>query len=238
MLSGEVVHKRVFPIRHKLKYGTFSILLDLDNTAGVCENCRLFSYNSWNVLSFFDKDHADGTQENLAQYARTLVSEELDIQQIGKVFLMTYPRVFGYVFNPLSVYFCHAPDSECVALIFEVSNTFGGRKTYVQRIEGTRIEHARKQLVVSPFNGNAGEYTFRADQSGEFLTIGVTLRERETPVLNTWYKVKCVGFTDWHILRLSISRPLMTMKVIAAIHFEALKLWLKGLRFPNTKPVA
>ena len=236
LLFGDVVHQRVHPVRHKLRYQTFSILLDLDDIDGVTRSCHFFSHNCWNILSFYERDHADGLQENLAQYARARVARELGIANIGKVYLMTYPRVFGYVFNPLSVYFCHEGDGDCVALIFEVSNTFGGRKSYVQRIAGNQVEGAHKQFLVSPFNQKTGKYSFRADQVGEFLTLGVALRENDKPVLNTWYRVQRAKFSDWQILNFSLRRPLMTIKVVAAIHFEATKLWLKGLRFPKVKP--
>ena len=104
LLSGEVVHKRVHRFRHRLEYRTFSLLLDLDRIEEVERQCRLFSHNRWNVLSLFSSDHADGKHNDLAQYARELVAKELANTQAGKVYLMTYPRVFGYVFNPLSVY--------------------------------------------------------------------------------------------------------------------------------------
>ena len=142
LLFGDVVHQRVQPVRHKLRYQTFSVLLDLDGIDGVTKTCHFFSHNRWNILSFFERDHADGLQQNLAHYARDRVARELGIANIGKVYLMTYPRVFGYVFNPLSVYFCHEEGGDCVALIFEVSNTFGGRKSYVQRVVGNQVENA------------------------------------------------------------------------------------------------
>lgn len=234
ILLGDVVHARVTPMHHKLSYRTFSILLDLENMEQVAGKCRLFSHNSWNVLSFFDQDHADAKHTNLADYARKLVKEKLSHSNIGKVYLMTYPRVFGYVFNPLSVYFCHAPDGECVALIYEVNNTFGGRISYVQSINDTHIDPAKKQLLVSPFNEKTGDYTFAAHQHENQLTIGVALRDQQTPILKTWYKAKHVEFNDMQIIRISLTRPLMTMKVMAAIHYEALKLWLKGLRPPKS----
>ncbi len=238
LLFGDVVHQRVQPVRHKLRYQTFSVLLDLDDIDGATASCHLFSHNRWNILSFFERDHADGLHENLAHYARDRVARELDIKNIGKVFLMTYPRVFGYVFNPLSVYFCHEKGGDCVALIFEVSNTFGGRKSYVQRIVGNQVENADKKFLVSPFNRETGKYSFRADQVGEYLTLGVALRENDNPVLNTWYRVQHAKLSDWQILNFSLRRPVMTLKVVAAIHFEAIKLWLKGLRFPKVKPTA
>lgn len=230
IVRGHVTHQRVSPVRHKLRYGVFSLLVDLDAINDLDRNCRLFSHNRSNLLSFHDRDLADGRHTNLASYARDLVKKELEIQASGPIHLLTYPRVLGYVFNPLSVYFCHDKNRELVAAIYEVSNTFGERTTYVCRVENGRVANAKKQMLVSPFNGTEGEYGFRIGATEDELTIGVELHERGRAIINTWFRGKYRPFSDRQIIYNTLSIPLMTLKVIAAIHYEALKLWLKGLR--------
>lgn len=233
LLTGAVVHQRVHPLRHRLRYRVFSVLVDLDRLEDAAGSCRLFSHNRWNLLSFHDSDLADGRQHDLAGHARDLVAAKYPELAIRRVLLLTYPRVLGYVFNPLSVYFCLDRNDDLAALVYEVSNTFGERISYVCGIEGGHIDPADKRMLVSPFNEKNGAYGFRVAIDNRELTVGVSLKHNAKPLLNTWYRAERRPFTDARIALAALAVPFMTLKVIAAIHLEAGKLWLKGLRPPR-----
>jgi DUF1365 family protein len=232
IMTGKVVHERIRPLHHRLEYGVFSILVDAANLQEL-DKTPFFSVDRFNLLSLHRADMADGSKEDLAQHARELVRTETGCEDIASVWLLTYPRLLGFVFNPLSVYFCLDRDGEPVAAVYEVSNTFGDRTSYVCRITDGRVEPAGKRMLVSPFNGAHGHYNFGLALNAEKLTVGVALHEGGKPVLKTFFKADAAPFSGWQILKSAIAFPFMTLKVVAAIHYEAAKLWLKGLRFPQ-----
>lgn len=236
LFAGNVLHRRVHPVWHSLRYRVFSILVDLDDIDGLASQCRLLSHNRWNALSLNDRDHADGETADLAGFTRDLISERTGLT-VDRVFMFAFPRVFGHVFNPLTVYFGLRKDGSPAAVIYEVNNTFGGRTHYVCRAEqtadGVTIEQAGKRLLVSPFNGEHGRYGFRLDFDDERMSLGVALKVAGRAILNTSYASTRIEASDFNIVRLLSAMPMMTLKVISVIHLEALKLWLKGLRPPR-----
>ncbi|MGI9382579.1 MAG: DUF1365 domain-containing protein [Methyloligellaceae bacterium] len=231
---GEVVHKRLRPRWHHLRYSVFSALIDLSELPELDRRLRLFSWNRFNVFSFHDADHGPGRAEGLEAHMRALLAEHgLDIGG-GRIRLLCYPRLLGYVFNPLSVYFCHGEDGSLGAIVYEVSNTFHERCSYVVPVResagGTIFQACRKQLYVSPFLSHVGRYTFHIEPPGRRTTVGVTVRDGDGPLLKTHFIGRRRPLTDGTLLRALLRYPLMTWKVTGAIHLEALKLWLKGLR--------
>lgn len=238
LFIGQVIHRRVFPRRHSLRYRVFSVLVDLDTLDETVRGCRLLSHNRWNLFSLHDRDHGDGTTDDLAGFVRKLVDRRLGMQA-KRVLMFCFPRVLGYVFNPLTVYFCLDGDGRVIAVVHEVNNTFGGRTHYVCRVDGdaegggVSVQGAAKHLIVSPFNAERGQYGFRLCYDDDRLTIGVAVREAGRALMNASYASSRLALSDANILRLAATVPLMTLKVIAAIHFEAIKLWLKGLRPPS-----
>ncbi|MCB1422461.1 MAG: DUF1365 domain-containing protein [Nitratireductor sp.] len=232
IMQGSVVHQRIQPVRHRLEYGVFSILTDLEEIDGLKKR-RLFGTNRFNLLSFHARDMADGESTDLAGYVRRKVHAETGISGISHVWLLTFPRVLGHVFNPLSIYFCLNSNHAVVAAVFEVSNTFGDRTSYVCAVNDGRVESASKRMLVSPFNKTMGRYRFSLHVSDDELTVGVALYENGHAILRTHQKLKALPFTDAQILKSTARYPFMTLKVVAAIHFEAARLWLKGLRFPQ-----
>ena len=233
--AGAVMHRRIRPVQHRLRYRVFSVLVDLDDIETLTRRCRLFSHNRFNLLSLHDRDHADGAIPDLAWFARDLVSSRLGFTPT-RVFMLAFPRVLGYVFNPLTVYFCLNEEGAVAGLIYEVNNTFGGRVHHVCRVDsGERIgvDTAAKRLLVSPFNGEHGRYGFRLKFDEEQITLGVALKDAGAAVMNASYATKRVVANDRNILWLAAAMPLMTVKVFVGIHFEALKLLLKGLRPPR-----
>ena len=175
LYEGFVVHERVRPKRHRLRYQVFSMLFDLDELSALDRQSRLFGYNRWAPLAFFDRDHgpADGTA--LRPWVEARLTDAGMEPDGGAIRLLCYPRIFGYAFNPLSVYFCYARDGALRAILYEVCNTFKERHTYVIPVTDTERPVIRqscdKALYVSPFIGMKSNYNFRIVPPGEGINI-------------------------------------------------------------------
>ncbi len=154
--------------------------------------------------------------------------------EIVRVVMLCFPRVLGYVFNPLTVYYCFSADERLASVVYEVNNTFGDRHHYVLRVDGPAghaLAHScSKKMYVSPFNAVEGEYEFHLAPPGEKLAVGVNLRVDGAPVLKAYLSVSTQTLTDRALLLAFARMPAVAFKVTAAIHWEAFLLWLKGLR--------
>ena len=230
LYAGQVVHARFRPKRHKLSYRVFSLLLDLDEIAGLAKSLRLFGHNSAGVFSFHDKDHGDGKGD-----LRGWVDGQLQAAGITlaapKISMLCYPRIFGYVFNPLTVWFCSDGD-ELRAILYEVHNTFGERRTYVIRVApgaNTVEQSCAKELYVSPFVPMDCVYQFHIEPPGEKVLIRIDETDPQGMLLRAVFSGERRELTDGALLRALFAYPLMTLKVTAAIHWEAMKLWAKGV---------
>ncbi len=231
---GEVVHKRFRPKRHYLRYRVFSLLLDLDELPAIDRQSRMFGYNRPRPLSFYDRDHGPLTGEPLRPWVeRHLHSAGLPVDG-GAIRLLCYPRIFGYVFNPLSTYFCYRRDGGLMAILYEVCNTFKERHTYVIPVDaaqqGVIKQRCGKHLYVSPFVGPDADYHFRILPPD--TTVNIVIRQEDTDglLLAASFRGTRQPFDDAVLARLLAAFPFMTLKVTAAIHWHALKLFLKGLR--------
>lgn len=233
LYDGVVVHKRLVPRQHAFSYRVFTLCLDVDEIDRLDRKLRLFSRNRFNLLSFHDRDLGDGSQTPVGEKARRLL-HEAGLDSCGaRIELVCYPRVLGYVFNPLSVYFCREACGRVGAVIYEVSNTFGERKSYVIEAGGRNgdvlAQACAKELYVSPYTQADGTYGFHMLPPGESTLIGVALREAGRPVLKTHFSGRRIALSNRAIAALLVRRPLMTLKVVAAIHLEAARLWAKGV---------
>ncbi len=234
LFSGEVVHARLRPRPHRLRYRVFSLLLDVDEIDAVAARCRFFSRNRWNVVSFHDVDYGARDGRPVADQARENFRSAGLEAATARIELLAYPRVFGYVFNPLAVYFGYDRDGDLAGVIYEVTNTFGERTSYVvvpgAGQGGVYAHGCGKEMYVSPFTPAAGRYAFRVrpPADGEVL-VGVALHDGDGALLRTHFRGCAVPFEDRHLLTALARHPLMTMKVIAAIHWEALRLYVKGV---------
>ncbi len=231
---GTVVHKRLRPKQHSLRYSVFSLLLDVDRIDETARGCRLFSRNRWNAISFFDVDHGPPGTSDVAAHARALFNDGgIELGADTRILLLSYPRVLGYVFNPLSVYFAVDRDGDIAGLIYEVNNTWGERHSYVvpagKPRNGVYAHEVTKHMFVSPFIEEKGHYTFRVSAAADELVVAVMVHDREGPLLKTYFKARAKSFGDRALSTLLLRFPLMTMKVTAGIHLEALRLWLKGV---------
>lgn len=224
-----VTHKRLRPVRHALRYRVFNLLVEVDALAQLDRASRVFGYNRRRLLSIRDKDHGPGDGTPIALHARRLA--EQGGVRIGRIMMLCYPRLLGYVFNPLTVYYCFDRDGALAVTIYEVSNTFGERHSYVMPApKDGETSRTPKRFFVSPFNRVRGRYSFHAPVPGETLGLGVALQDSEGPLLKAYVAGARRDFSDRNLLRAFARLPFMTFKVIAAIHWEALKLRLKGLR--------
>jgi uncharacterized protein len=231
--EGVVFHSRLRPKSHAFRYRVFSLLVDLDELTELDRRLRLFSRNRWNLFSFRDRDHGIGDPTSLIDW----VHERLRTIGIaipgGRIALLCYPRILGYVFNPLSVYFCRRADGTLAALIYEVHNTFGERHAYVLPVEGEVGSALRqacsKAFFVSPFNDVSGHYTFTVSPPADTVSIHIDQGDSAGPLFRAGFSGRRSELSDRTLLHLALRYPLMTIKVIAAIHWEAIRLLLKGV---------
>jgi len=233
LYRGSVVHTRLKPVRHRLRYRVFYLLLDIDDPEA---DLTLLSHNRFNLFSFHDRDHGGGDRRTLRHWVEREI-EKLGMAAPASIRLLTLPRVLGYVFNPISVYFCYDAAGNLVAVIYEVNNTFGERHSYVARATGgTHLDHeCFKRFYVSPFNDISGGYRIVLDATQKTISLSVHQRDCEGPLLYAGLNLSHEPLTDWTLFKVFLAMPLMTVKVIAAIHWEAFKLWRKGLK-PTSRP--
>jgi len=239
LYDAVVVHRRLRPVIHELRYKLAYALIDVAEIDGLSRRLRLFSRNRFNLFSLYDQDFGPGDGTPIADHVERTIANAGLAGEIDRVQLLCLPRLLGYAFNPLSVYYAFGMDDSLRLVIYEVSNTFGERKTYVLPVEapdaGPIRQNCAKRLYVSPFNDAAGRYDFRLNEPGERIRVGVSLSNAGGGILDAHLIGARRPLTDRGLARIALRHPLMTWKVIGGIHWEALKLYLKGLR-PVPRP--
>jgi hypothetical protein len=233
---GEVMHARLKPMRHRFSYRVMSLLIDLDRLDAADRQSPLFGVNRAALYSFNEADHGARDGSSLRLYAQRCAAERgIDLTG-GQVKLLCYPRLLGYTFNPLSVYFCHRADGELALVIYEVRNTFGEIHPYVLPVRPGELSDAglrqqqEKLFFVSPYIEMAMRYHFRVSPPSGRVRLHILETDREGPLLAASFSGRRRDLTTTALLRSLFALPLLTFKIVAAIHWEALRLWLKGAR--------
>ncbi|MFA5120993.1 DUF1365 domain-containing protein [Zavarzinia sp.] len=239
LYRGWLWHGRVRPLRHRFRYRVFTLLLDLDRLEETAAQCRLFGHNRFNLLAFHDRDHGprDGTALRPWIEAR-LADSGLGTVAGGRIRVLCQPRLWGFVFDPLTVYFCDRPEGGLAALVLEVKNTFGEQHAYVLPAGPDGVADARlaKAFHVSPFNPMAQTYRFWIAPPDDHLSLAIEVGDAEGPVMRAGLTGGRRPLTARSVLAAVLAHPLMTLKVIAAIHWQALRLWTKGAPFHRKPP--
>ncbi len=246
LYKGTVLHRRLRPVGHLLSYKIFYLLIDLDELECLDQSIPFFSVGKRNLVSFKTQDFADKQTGDLKQKILDTVKLQGISAEIYSIRLLCIPRIFGYAFNPLSVYYCYDEEDRVVSIVYEVSNTFGERHSYVFSVEESedakRLQHScRKEFYVSPFIPMNCEYKFSVLPPEESIALSIRQLESGTPLLNASFvgtrEVLTTGNLGMHLMRF----PFNSLKIIAGIHWEALKLWIKGVKLvdrPSKSPPA
>jgi hypothetical protein len=248
LYTGDVMHARLKPFVHRFAYKVFSILIDIDRLDEADTSSRLFSVDRRNVLSFRPDDfgranNADRPKgRSLRSYVNGLL-EKSGVDANGtQVTLLCYPRIFGYAFNPISVYFVRDSEDHLIAIIYEVRNTFGEMHTYVAPImegEATAagIRQTRdKNFHVSPFMPMEQTYRFRIRPPDENVRLRILETDGEGPILSASFAGDAAPATSRNIISALATMGFFSFKIMAGIHWEALRLWLKGAKFRRSPP--
>ena len=228
---GNVVHERIRPRHHRIRYRVFSMLLDLDDLANLSRRYKMLAYNSKAFFSIHDSDHGDGRK------IKDWVEDELLKAGLGEasnqVFMLCYPRILGFVFNPLTVFFCYRQDGILGAIVYEVHNTFKERQVYIIPVTGTNAkiikQKCNKELYVSPFVPMDCTYHFFVQPPCKRVNVVIREEDNDGLLLAAAFSGNFSPLSDLELFMVALKYPLMTVKVIIGIHFEAMRLFLKGI---------
>jgi hypothetical protein len=229
--TGVVRHRRLRPREHAFEYPTYFVLLPMRSLRTAPQTALV--RNRFGLLSFHDADHGDGRSDSLAWLEQVLAAEGVHDAD-GEVWLHTYPRVLGYAFKPVSFWYCHRADASLAAILVEVNNTFGERHGYLLAGEGLAYGHelqAKKVFHVSPFCRVEGRYRFRFMRTAERTVVRVDHDDDAGALLQTSVSGRLAPLTVAGARRAFFGTPMMTLGVIARIHWQALRLTLKRVPF-------
>ena len=236
---GSVRHRRFAPRAHAFEYPLFMAFLDVDRVGELMAASRFTSYNRFNWAAFHDRDHLGNPAEPLRERLRTLAAEAGEALPGGPIRLLTHLRYAGYAFNPISLYYCYRHDGRLERVLADVSNTYGGRRAYWLRPIGETSRRFRaeapKALYVSPFMDFDVDYEFVLTPPADSLVAHLNVTRRGEPdakrvrLFDATLALRHRPWTAATIRSTLVAFPWMTAKVVAAIHWEALRLRLKGL---------
>ena len=236
--NGTVIHKRFKPKIHYFKYKVFSLLIDLSELEYLSEKIKFFSHNKFNLVSFYEKDHGNRDGSSLVSWVKKNLKDNNINSEDVKIKLLCYPRILGYVFNPLSVFYIYNIDEKLICILYEVKNTFGEQHTYIFKVDNDQnlYQHnCSKKFHVSPFIEMNCKYFFRLLKPGEKISVIIDQYQTDEKILYASQDGQRVDFNTKELIKSYLKHPLMTFKIILAIHFEAFKLWLKGIKFIKKK---
>jgi uncharacterized protein len=235
--DGRTTHVRFTPFERRFSYRLAQVLVDIDRLDETARGLRLFAHNRFNLFSFHDRDHGDRSGAPLRPWAEAMFARAGITPDGGRIDLLCFPRVFGFVFNPISIFFGYGPDGALRGVIYEVNNTFGETHCYVAAVgAGERHEHETAKLLhVSPLFDVRGNYRFRLHPPADtfHLTIENMVAGRREHLATLVTRRRAL--TDGWLAGVLFSLPLSTMQVVLGIHWQALKIWLRGAKY-RSKP--
>lgn len=240
LYPSRVMHRRLVAPLYRFVYQVFYVFWDIDRIDEAVRPLRLMSHNRFNLLAFHDRDHGARQPGQLRAWAEELLRGAGLAPDGGRIRLLAFPRLLGFAFNPISLWHCERRDGGLLAIIAEVRNTFGETHSYVLASDGRahpyeQVYEKAKCFHVSPFFDLVGSYRFTFDEPGERYRVAIHETRDGVPILDATLAGQRVALTDGAILGQLLRMPLMTLKVVAGIHWEALKIWLRGARF-HKKP--
>lgn len=239
LYRGIVRHTRVKPRTIALRHRCFWLALDIDKIEEATTGLWLLSHNRANILGFYDRDHGDGSGKKLREQVESLLSQAGIANKPAKIVLFCMPRVLGYGFNPISLYLCSDESNNLQAIVYEVHNTFGERHSYVapvQIVNGRIVQSADKAFYVSPFMDMDLSYTFKLELRDSKLLLAISAKDAEGPLIFTSLAANQTELTNFSLLTAWLAHPLLTLKVISAIHFHAARIWFKGIKLRLRPP--
>lgn len=243
MYTGKIFHKRFRPAEHVLSYRVFSLLVNLDEIDSLQARLWCFSRNRWNLFSFYDKDFGESASETLHNYVCRKLREAGIDRTPASILLSCYPRMCGYTFNPLSLFYCLDENGDAIAVLHEVHNTFGERHTYtLPVIDGEKSpdswirQSTDKALFVSPFAHMNMLYKFKLNVPAKRQILEIQVHDEQGHLLTASYAAKRQALTATSLLKAFFALPLLGLKVIVGIHWEALRLWLKKVPWYSHQP--
>lgn len=238
LYAGSVMHARLGAHAHRFRYRVLSLLLDLDELDEVDRRLTTFSVEGRNLFAFRFRDHGARDGSELRPWVEAAFESAGRPLAGGRILVLCFPRVLGYVFDPLTMYWGHDPDGRLQGVLYEVKNTFGDQHGYLipadpgRRPGAPLIQAVDKRFHVSPFLPVEGSYRFRVDEPGERLRVLIRLVGPDgADRLIATHTGERRALTDTRLLASLATHPLNTAKVMAGIHWEALRLWLKGAPF-------
>lgn len=234
LYRGRVMHHRLRPFRQRFTYGVWTLFVPLDELDVLDRRLRLLSVEGRNLVTIRARDHGRRDGSALEPWVRERLAEAGIADGGGRIFMLAFPRVFGIVFNPLTVYFAYDPEARLRAILYEVKNTFGGQHTYAFAVDGEarRSSHGcTKDFYVSPFIQMDARYAFTLSPPGARLSVVINERVPEGPQLVASLSGHRRPLSDAQLARALLAFGPVTLKVLFGIHWEALKLWVRGAPF-------
>ena len=236
LILSSITHKRYGRIEHFFKYKVPCLFLDLDELEIIKFKSKIFSINSFNIFSFNEKDHGYRDKRSIREFIIEMLKNYDVKYQNLKIRILCFPRIFGYVFNPLSIIYCY-DGNKLITIFYEVKNTSNEQHTYIFAIKKTRdlktLKHeCKKNFYVSPFIGMKGKYFFTNKLTNNYINIIIDLYgDDNKKILMASQSGKLVDFKVSKLLKYNILNPLFGFKVMSAILFEALRIIFKGGKF-------
>ncbi len=235
---GKTTHLRTQPRAHRFSYNVFQIMVDVDHLDTAFKGLKTLRNGRFGLFSFAARDHGARDGSSLRVWVQGVL-DQLGLRvQTHRISLLCFPRVLGFVFNPISLFFVHDDQGVLRAVIYEVNNTFGQTHAYALPANGLDVEHqlADKALYVSPFYRVEGGYKFTVTDPNDRFHLTILKQVGDEIDFTATLVARRLSLSDGQLLKLFLTMPFMTLGVVIAIHWEALRLWIKGAVFGARPP--